>query len=58
MTVTIPVGSRWLEVATSRVIVVDGGASNWWHYEDDPKRTRWHCCVEDFVIWKRFRRIS
>ena len=54
----IPTGSRWLEVATGRTIVVTGPGPNspWWRYEDDG--TVWHCCVEDFLVWGRFRRLT
>jgi hypothetical protein len=55
----IPTGSRWLEVATGRVIVILGPGPNspTWRYEDDPPREFRHCCVEDFTIWGRFRRL-
>jgi hypothetical protein len=52
-------GSRWREVETGRVIVILGPGPNspWWHYEDDPAKTPWHCCIEDFYIWDRFVRL-
>lgn len=55
----IPPGSRWLELDSNRVVVIDGYPNSlWWHYEDDPAKTSWTCCVEDFFIWNRFRRLT
>lgn len=59
MTDDFRAGDRWLEVGTGRVVVIarPGPDSPWWHYEDDPGN-HWHCCVEDFFVWGRFRRIQ
>ena len=56
----IPSGSRWFEQATGRVVVIvrPGPNSPWWRYEDDPGWVTWHCCVEDFLVWGRFRRLT
>jgi len=56
----IPIGSRWRETDTNRVIVIVGPGpdSPWWHYEDDPKRELCYCCVEDFYLWNRFVRLT
>jgi len=54
------IGDKWLEVESNRVIVIatkNGPNSPWWYYEDDPKKTYWHCCIEDFILWDRFKRI-
>lgn len=52
------VGSRWLEVATNRVVVITDLDKPWFYYEDDPKRTPWWCCVEDFTVWGRFKELK
>lgn len=57
----IPAGSRWRDAeANNRVAVVIGPGPNspWMYYEDDPTRSPWYCCVEDFFIWKRFEKLS
>ena len=58
----IPVGSRWLEVKTHRVIVIlsrhEAFHNPWWYYKDDPARTPWHCDPADFYLWGRFRRLT
>lgn len=57
----VPVGSRWLEAATNRVVVIlrpwvhDTGPA--WRYEDEPGGWN-YCDMFDFVVWGRFRRVS
>lgn len=58
---SIEKGSRWLEVETGRVIVMlnspsEADATPWWHYEGET--TPWHCFIEDFYLWNRFRRLT
>jgi hypothetical protein len=50
------IGSRWVEVNSGRPVVVlrYGGNGAWFRYEDDG--SEWHCFVEDWFIWGRFRR--
>lgn len=61
MGVEMTVGSRWADAESGgRVIVItsyhpDNGA--WFRYEDDPRQSPWTCCIEDFYIWNRFRRL-
>lgn len=58
---SMPVGSRWLEAETNRVIVIltrEGPDSPWWRYEDGKGDERNYCCMEDFFIWGRFKRLT
>lgn len=51
-------GTRWADTeAGDRTVVVlrPGGNGVWFRYEDDG--SEWHCCVEDFYLWGRFRRL-
>lgn len=54
--VVLPVGSRWRDVATGRVVAViaPGPSSPWLRHEGDPPEKTFYCCLEDFTVWNRF----
>jgi hypothetical protein len=55
----IPAGSRWRDRDNGRVVVILGPGPNspWMRYEGDPPASAFHCCIEDFWVWRRFERI-
>ncbi len=55
---SIPIGSRWLEIDSNRVVKVLGpGPSSPWLQYDDGDRQVFYCCIEDFQVWNRFKRL-
>lgn len=48
-------GSRWLDTSDNRFVRTThyGGNGVWCEREDDG--STFHCCQEDFFIWKRFK---
>lgn len=55
----LTLGSRWTDTeAGNRVVVLLGPGGNGlaYRYEDDG--SEWHCCAEDWTVWKRFMRVA